>query len=87
MSCPVHETLAVSSPFKKQSPYNSRTQYSPNTVNVFGTGIPLRGHSDVSQWPDNADYSCVQCFRDIRCRAVHGFWTVEFSNGRLGASH
>ena len=73
--------------FKNTQHITRRTQYSPNRVNVFGTGIPLRGHSDVSQWPDSADYSCVYCFRETRCGAVHGLWSVEFSNGRLGASH
>jgi hypothetical protein len=63
------------------------TNISISISNVFGTGIPLRGHSDVSQWPDSADYSCVHCFREIRFRAVHGFWSLEFSNNRLGASH
>lgn len=39
--------------------YNAQGSSTRNVGDVFGTGIMLRGQSDVSQWPDRADCRCV----------------------------
>ena len=40
---------------------------------------------DFNRKIDRIEY--LKCCLQDKCSAVHSFWPVEFSNGRLGASH